>query len=86
MIKGLSGATVWSEDLNNLLPFYRDTLGLRVSLETPAFVVLGDGNGPNLALGTHSEVKGRASDPYRPWSVWTATTWTQTICGSRQRE
>jgi hypothetical protein len=22
MIKGLSGATIWSEDLNRLLPFY----------------------------------------------------------------
>jgi len=65
MIKGLSGATVWSEDLNNLLPFYRDTLGLKLALETPAFVVTGEGDGPNLALGTHSEVKGRASDPYR---------------------
>jgi predicted enzyme related to lactoylglutathione lyase len=51
--------------LNNLLPFYRDTLGLRVAIETPAFVVMGDGNGPNLGLGTHSDVKGRASDPYR---------------------
>jgi hypothetical protein len=24
MIKGLSGATVWSEDVNSLPPFYRD--------------------------------------------------------------
>ena len=51
--------------MNNLLPFYRDILGLKVTLETPAFVVLGDGNGTSLGLGTHSEVKGRASDPYR---------------------
>jgi MFS transporter, DHA2 family, multidrug resistance protein len=65
MIKGLSGTTIWSEDLKNLLPFYRDVLGLKVSLETPEFAVLGDGNGSNLGLGTHSEVKGRASDPYR---------------------
>ena len=65
MIKGLSGATVWSEDLNNLLPFYRDTLVLKVSIESPAFVVLSDGNGPSLGLGTHSEVKDKASDPYR---------------------
>jgi len=65
MIKGLSGATIWSEDLNNLLPFYRDVLGLKVVVQTSGFVVLGDGNGTTLGLGTHSEVKGRASDPYR---------------------
>lgn len=66
MITRLTGSTIWSQDLNNLLPFYRDTLGLAVAIETPGFVVLGDDvNAPSLALGTHSEVKGRASDPYR---------------------
>lgn len=64
MISGLSGATIWSEDLNNLLPFYRDVLGLPVGVETPDFVVLGAA-GATLALGTHSEVKGPARDPYR---------------------
>ena len=65
MIKGLSGATIWSEDVNNLLPFYRDTLGLKVRMQTPDFVVLGDGDGSSLGLGTHSEVRGKASDPFR---------------------
>jgi len=65
MLTGLGGSTIWSEDLNNLLPFYRDTLGLTVSFESPGFVVLGSPNAPNLALGTHSEVHGKASDPYR---------------------
>jgi lactoylglutathione lyase len=65
MIKRLEGATIWSQDLNNLLPFYRDTLGLKVAQETPGFVVFGSENEPALGLGTHSEVKGRASDPYR---------------------
>ena len=65
MIKGLRGATIWSEDLNRLLPFYRDRLGLKVSLETPGFVVLGDLGSPTLALGTHSEVRGRNADPAR---------------------
>ena len=32
MITGLRGATIWSEDLNRLLPFYRDVLGLPVTL------------------------------------------------------
>jgi predicted enzyme related to lactoylglutathione lyase len=65
MIKGLRGATIWSEDLNNLLPFYRDVLGFKVGLQTEGFVVLGDLGTPTLALGTHSEVHGRNSDPAR---------------------
>jgi predicted enzyme related to lactoylglutathione lyase len=66
MIKGLRGATIWSEDLNNLLPFYRDLLGLEVGLQIEGFVVLGDmGTSPTLALGTHSEVRGRNTDPAR---------------------
>ena len=31
--------------MNNLLPFYRDILGLEVTTETPGFVVLGGGSG-----------------------------------------
>ncbi|MGH7372812.1 MAG: VOC family protein [Candidatus Rokuibacteriota bacterium] len=65
MIKGLRGATIWSEDLNNLLPFYRDVLGLPVGVQTPGFVVLGELGTPALALGTHSDVHGRNADPAR---------------------
>lgn len=65
MIKGLAGSSIWSADLNNLLPFYRDTLGLKTSMESPGFVVFGDLNAPTLALGTHSEVKGKNGDPAR---------------------
>jgi uncharacterized protein YndB with AHSA1/START domain/predicted enzyme related to lactoylglutathione lyase len=65
MIKGLRGATIWSEDVNNLLPFYRDVLGLPVGLQIPGFVVLGQLGTPALALGTHSEVRGRNTDPAR---------------------
>jgi catechol 2,3-dioxygenase-like lactoylglutathione lyase family enzyme len=61
VITGLRGASIWSEDLQNLLPFYRDMLGLEVSVETAGFVVLGGG----LGLGTHSEVRGRNADPAR---------------------
>jgi catechol 2,3-dioxygenase-like lactoylglutathione lyase family enzyme len=64
MIKGLRGATIWSEDLNKLLPFYRDLLGFKVGLQIDGFVVLGDpGTAPTLALGTHTEVRSR--DPAR---------------------
>ena len=65
MIKGLRGASIWSEDVKNLLPFYRDVLGLKVGRESPGFVVLGELEAPALALGTHSEVHGRNTDPAR---------------------
>ncbi len=67
MIKKFAGASIWSEDLNNLLPFYRDVLGLKVIDESPGFVLLGKDQpeAPALGLGTHSEVHGRNTDPAR---------------------
>jgi len=67
MIKQFAGASIWSEDLNNLLPFYRDVLGLKVAMESPRFVQLGEDRPdvPSLGLGTHSEVHGRNTDPAR---------------------
>jgi predicted enzyme related to lactoylglutathione lyase len=65
MITGVRGATIWSENLNNLLPFYRDVLRLPVAVDSPGFVVLGEPGAPTLALGTHSEVRGRNADPAR---------------------
>ena len=65
MIKQLRMATIWSEDLNNLLPFYRDTLGMKPAMEAPGFVMFGDPNGVSLALGTHSELSGRTKEPAR---------------------
>jgi predicted enzyme related to lactoylglutathione lyase len=67
MIKKFAGASVWSEDLNNLLPFYRDVLGLKVTSESPGFILLGNDqpDAPALGLGTHSEVHGRNADPAR---------------------
>ena len=67
MILNFAGASIWSEDLHNLLPFYRDVLGLTVAMESPGFVVLGQArpDAPALGLGTHSEVHGRNADPAR---------------------
>src|SRR5439155_15544686 len=66
MIKQLANATIWSENLNNLLPFYRDTLGLKASTDSPEFVYLAsDDQAPGLGLGTHSEVHGPNRDPAR---------------------
>jgi predicted enzyme related to lactoylglutathione lyase len=66
MIKKLDWVTIWSEDLNNLLPFYRDVLGMTIVEQSEGFVALaGSEEGPGVCVGTHSEVKGRATDPYR---------------------
>jgi predicted enzyme related to lactoylglutathione lyase len=65
MIRGLAGATIWSENVDNLLPFYRDLLGLPVAIRVQGFVVLGKLGTPSLALGTHSQVRGRNADPAR---------------------
>ena len=67
MIKKFAGASIWSEDLHNLLPFYRDVLGLEVVHESEGFVVLGESQSEaaGLSLGTHSEVHGRNMDPAR---------------------
>jgi catechol 2,3-dioxygenase-like lactoylglutathione lyase family enzyme len=67
MITRFAGASIWSADLNNLLPFYRDVLGLKLIHESPGFVLLGKDKpeAPALALGTHSEVRGRNADPAR---------------------
>jgi predicted enzyme related to lactoylglutathione lyase len=67
MITQFAGASIWSEDVNNLLPFYRDVLGIKVAMESPEYVMLGadSPNTPTLGLATHSEVRGRNADPAR---------------------
>ena len=65
MIIGLRLASIWSEDVNNLLPFYRDVIGLVPGLSMPGFVIFGNPDTPTLAIGTHSEVHGLARDENR---------------------
>jgi predicted enzyme related to lactoylglutathione lyase len=67
MIRQFTGASIWSEDVNNLLPFYRDVLGLKVVMESPGYAIVGSdsADAPALLLGTHSEVHGRNADPAR---------------------
>lgn len=66
MIRGLRLATIWSEDLTKrLLPFYEGVIGLKPGIKAPGFVLFGDPNAPALAIGTHSDVHGNATDPSR---------------------
>ena len=64
MIEGVVGVTIWTDDPERLVRFYRDTLGLKVHRHHGDFVnfVFGD---MRLNLGLHDRVKGQASDPYR---------------------
>jgi predicted enzyme related to lactoylglutathione lyase len=74
MITGLVGASLWSEDSAKLASFYREVLGLPelhlvhepdAAGDGQGYYNFGDDDGPWLGIGTHSEVKGRASDAYR---------------------
>ena len=64
MITGVTGVTIWTDDLERLVTFYRDTLGLTAHRHHGDFVnfVFGD---VRLNLGLHDGVKGNAQDPYR---------------------
>src|SRR5258708_36085464 len=70
VLKGLGGATIWSANLDNLVPFYRDVLGLKVAYEVPGFVGFGERGdsggfkGADLGIGSHSEVTGMAAQSY----------------------
>jgi predicted enzyme related to lactoylglutathione lyase len=58
----MHSAIIWTEEMDRLLPFYRDVLGMGTQMEADGFVVLGGGK---LALGVHSDVKGASRDPKR---------------------
>ncbi len=65
MITGIHSVIIWTEDVNRLLPFYRDVLGLKPEIEAEGFVIFEASTGAQLALGAHSDVQGRSRDPYR---------------------
>ena len=64
MIEGLAGVVVWTDDLDRLLEFYRDTLGLTPHSVRPHFVSFKWG-GVRLGIGKHAEVSGKTAEPYR---------------------
>ena len=76
MITALGGVSIWSSDLNNLLPFYRDVVGLPVQMDGSdgsGFALLGEPNKPALGIGTHSDVRGASTDPFRIMVGFTTT-------------
>ena len=64
IIEGVAGVIIWTDNLERLLRFYRDLLGLRPHSVQPHFVAFRFGD-VRLSLGVHSQVSGRAQEPYR---------------------
>ena len=64
MIEGVVGVTIWTEDMERLVTFYRDTLRLKLHRHHGDFVNFVFGN-MRLNLGLHERVKGHAPDSYR---------------------
>lgn len=65
MLTGIQSVIIWSEDAKRLAPFYRDVLGLKPAMEAEGFTMFEASTGAPLAIGTHSEVRGRSRDSNR---------------------
>jgi len=63
-INGVVGAIIWTDNLERLLNFYRDTLELRPHSYHSNFVSFEMGE-TRLGIGIHSEVSGQTREPYR---------------------
>jgi predicted enzyme related to lactoylglutathione lyase len=64
MIDGVIGVIIWTDDLDRLSAFYRDTLELTPHSIRPHFIAFRWGD-MRLSLGKHAQVTGRSRDPYR---------------------
>ena len=64
MIDAVVGVTIWTEDLERLVSFYRDVLGLKLHRHHGDFANFVFGS-MRLNLGKHDRVKGFSADPYR---------------------
>ena len=64
MVQGVIGVTIWTEDVERLVGFYRDTLGLDLRGYHEGWANFAWGE-MRLNLGLHNGVKGQAGDPYR---------------------
>ena len=64
MIEGVVGVVIWTEDLETLVEFYREMLGLTPHSVRRDFVAF-RWNEMRLSIGKHSEVRGRSGEPYR---------------------
>lgn len=64
MIKDVVGVVIWTSNLERMVRFYRDALGLAPHSVHQDFVVFQFGNF-RLNLGVHDKIQGHSNDPYR---------------------
>ena len=64
MVYGVIGVIIWTDNLEPLVAFYRDTLGLRPHSVHDEFVAFQFGE-MRLNVGRHDGVHGRSNEPYR---------------------
>ena len=64
MIDYFAGVMLWTDNLDSMLTFYRDRIGLPVHSIHADFVAFELGK-VRFSIGLHSEVHGMARDPYR---------------------
>ena len=64
MIDSVVGVTIWTDNLERLVSFYRDTLGLKMHRDHGDFVNFVFGP-MRLNLGQHDRVSGPTADPFR---------------------
>ena len=64
MIGGVVGVLIWTQDLDPMLCFYRDTLGMKPHSVRDDIVSFRWG-GMRLGVGRHSHVRGKTRETYR---------------------
>ncbi len=64
MIESVLGVILWTDDLDSLLAFYQDALGLTPHSTQPDFVSFKWGD-TRLGIGRHSGVEGKTKEPLR---------------------
>ena len=64
-IEDIAGVVFWTDNLDEMVRFYQDALGLRLHSHHGEFVAFELKPGVRLNLGRHTQVRGRARDPYR---------------------
>ena len=58
------GVIIWTDDLDRLTSFYRDTLEMPVHSVRPNFVAF-EWGGMRFSIGTHADVEGPTREPHR---------------------
>ncbi|MSQ22349.1 MAG: hypothetical protein EXR53_03445 [Dehalococcoidia bacterium] len=64
MIEGIAGVILWTDNVERLVAFYLDVLGLTPHSVRPDFVAFSFGDA-RLSIGRHDGVSGKAKDPNR---------------------